>query len=165
MGRCGGAVVLELDVEDLAIDARAGLRVEGDLETDVVRVGVVQAPADLGHGVPRVGDDRDLAGRPVGAGEALVELAGGEGARVVDVLAVDRRLDEADRDRADLPLLGGSEHVGLGRLRDELRLPGLEDLLLRVPGVREVDADERDNARDRQTDCEPVRRGGGTGWT
>jgi hypothetical protein len=62
VGRSGLAVVLERDVEDLPIDTRPGLRVEGDLETDLVRVGVVEAPADLVTAFP-VGDDRDRAGR------------------------------------------------------------------------------------------------------
>jgi hypothetical protein len=71
------------------------------------------------------------------------------------VLPVDGALDETDGDGANLPLLGGGEHVGLRVLRDELRLPALEDLLLRMPGVGKVDADEGDAARDRQADREP----------
>ena len=149
------AVVLERDLEDLAIHARPRLRVEGDLEADLVGVGVVEVPADVVDRVRRVRDDRDRAGRPVGAGEPLVQLARREREGVRDVLPVDGALDEPDGDRANLPLLGGGEHVGLRVLRDELRLPGLEDLLLRMPGVLEVDADEGDAARDRQADREP----------
>src|SRR4029450_12757744 len=128
---------------------------EGDPDTDLVRVGVVEAPTDVVHRVPRVGYDRDRAGRPVGEGEPLAQLTGREGERIGDVLAVGGALYEADRGPADLPLLGGGERFGLRGLRDELRLPRLEDLLLRVPSVREADPDEGNAARDRKTACEP----------
>ena len=142
----------------------AGLRVEGDLERDVLRVRVVQLPAHLRDGVAAVRDDRDLAARPVRARDALVEVGGRDRPGVVDVPAVDGGLDEPRGDGPHLLCSAGVKASGLGAGGTTCGLPASKRCGTVCPVLPTKDDDQRHAARDCEAAHRPSPPAGGSGW-
>jgi hypothetical protein len=116
----------EVDADDLVVPARARGELGEDLPLDVEEPGR-QLPLAQSHRVPVLPDDQDAV--------LLIERQDGDGARVVRVLADDRRPVVVERVAADVPdppledeltlgHLDGEGHILQGGLRHDVPLGG-----------------------------------------